>query len=303
MQHSFKIAAVAALCATSFAAHAEMTMDANLELDTTYQGKVSAPATNARDSDLNMGGRVEFNVGAKATNGDAFVAGRASLLLKKDGDTGVDDMWVQFGNAGTYVDVEDNGGMTELLAGEAEPTPDRVLRMTQDTGLGIDVLTAPAIFVPLTAMTAELAQRIVDVLSARYAHVVIDLPRAALDWVEPVVRASDRLLLVSDGSVPCIRQAKRMIDLYRELEPTLKIDVVMNRERKPLFGSNMQRDAEDLLQIKLESWVAKDDAGERRAIDLGRPSVCKRSRNRNSYRSLARRLMASRGDTNFKSGK
>lgn len=213
------------------------------------------------------------------------------------------DFDIQFGNAGTYVDVEDNGGMTELLAGEAEPTPDRVLRMTQDTGLGIDVLTAPAIFVPLTAMTAELAQRIVDVLSARYAHVVIDLPRAALDWVEPVVRASDRLLLVSDGSVPCIRQAKRMIDLYRELEPTLKIDVVMNRERKPLFGSNMQRDAEDLLQIKLESWVAKDDAGERRAIDLGRPSVCKRSRNRNSYRSLARRLMASRGDTNFKSGK
>ncbi|MCB2016451.1 MAG: carbohydrate porin, partial [Hydrogenophaga sp.] len=103
MQHSFKIAAVAALCATSFAAHAEMTMDANLELDTTYQGKVSAPATNARDSDLNMGGRVEFNVGAKATNGDAFVAGRASLLLKKDGDTGVDDMWVQFGNAGMDV--------------------------------------------------------------------------------------------------------------------------------------------------------------------------------------------------------
>lgn len=103
MQHSFKIAAVAALCATSLAAHAELSMDANLELDTTYQSKVSAPASNARDSDLNMGGRVEFNVGAKATNGDAFVQGRASLLLKKDGDTGVDDMWVQFGNAGMDV--------------------------------------------------------------------------------------------------------------------------------------------------------------------------------------------------------
>lgn len=103
MQHSFKIAAAAALCATAFGAHAQMTMDANLELDTTYQNKVSKPASNARDSDLNMGGRVEFNVGAKATNGDAFVAGRASLLLKKDGDTGTDDMWVQFGNAGMDV--------------------------------------------------------------------------------------------------------------------------------------------------------------------------------------------------------
>lgn len=98
MQNVFKLAAVAALCASAAAAHADVTMDANLELDTTYQSKVK-DASNARDSDLNMGGRVEFNVGAKATNGDAFVAGRASLLLKKDGDTGTDDMWVQFGNA------------------------------------------------------------------------------------------------------------------------------------------------------------------------------------------------------------
>jgi hypothetical protein len=99
MQNVFKLAAVAALCASAAAAHAQLALDANLELDTTYTSKVNAPATNARESDLSLGGRVEFNVGAKATNGDAFVAGRASLLLKKDGDTGVDDMWVQAGNA------------------------------------------------------------------------------------------------------------------------------------------------------------------------------------------------------------
>ena len=49
MQHSFKLAAAAALCATAVAAHADMTMDANLELDTTYQNKVE-DASNARDS-------------------------------------------------------------------------------------------------------------------------------------------------------------------------------------------------------------------------------------------------------------
>jgi hypothetical protein len=110
MQHSFKFAAAAAICATAFSAHAQMTMDANLELDTTFQSKVK-DASNARDSDLNMGGRVEFNVGAKATNGDAFVAARASLLLKKDGDTGTDDMWVQFGNAGMDVKMGRFEGM------------------------------------------------------------------------------------------------------------------------------------------------------------------------------------------------
>lgn len=99
MQNVFKLAAVAALCATAVAAHADVAFDANLELDTTYSNEADAATpARARASDLNMGGRVEVNAGAKATNGDAFVAGRASLLLKKDGTTGTDDMWVQFGN-------------------------------------------------------------------------------------------------------------------------------------------------------------------------------------------------------------
>lgn len=96
MQTILKSAALAATLAAS-AAHAQVAFDANLELDTTYTNEVKN-ATNARDSDLALGGRIEVNAGAKATNGDAFVAARASLLLKKDGDTGVDDMWVQFGN-------------------------------------------------------------------------------------------------------------------------------------------------------------------------------------------------------------
>ena len=99
MQHVFKLAAVAALCASAAAAQADVAFDANLELDNTYSNEANASASNAaRDSDLTMGGRVEVNAGAKLNNGDAFVAARASLLLKKDGNTGTDDMWVQFGN-------------------------------------------------------------------------------------------------------------------------------------------------------------------------------------------------------------
>jgi Porin-like glycoporin RafY len=97
--HNFsKLTAVAVVGLSAAAAQADVAFDANLELDTTYTNQVSAPATNARASDLTLGGRVEVNAGAKATSGDAFVAGRASLLLKKDGSTGVDDLWVKFGN-------------------------------------------------------------------------------------------------------------------------------------------------------------------------------------------------------------
>lgn len=80
-------------------AQAALDLDANLEFDTTHYNKVSDSKRNARDSSTDMSGRVEANFGARGNSGDAFVAVRASLLVKKDGDAAVDDMWVQFGNA------------------------------------------------------------------------------------------------------------------------------------------------------------------------------------------------------------
>lgn len=105
MTASLKTLAAAAALACVAVAHADPVIDANMEFDTTYTNKVKQSATNPRDSDLGMGGRVEANIGAKGTaEGGGFVAARASLLLKKDGDAAVDDMWVQAGN--TAVDAK-----------------------------------------------------------------------------------------------------------------------------------------------------------------------------------------------------
>lgn len=99
MNRCLSAAAVAAFLSCASAAHAQVAFDANLELDTTYTNEIDAPASNARESDLTMSGRVEINASTPiaAANG-AFVKARASLLTKKDGDAAVDDLWVQFGN-------------------------------------------------------------------------------------------------------------------------------------------------------------------------------------------------------------
>ncbi|NML18068.1 carbohydrate porin [Azohydromonas caseinilytica] len=62
--------------------------DANVEVDTTHQNN---------DVGATQGGRVELNLMGKTTLGDAFVAGKATFLAKKDGGTATDDMWVQAG--------------------------------------------------------------------------------------------------------------------------------------------------------------------------------------------------------------
>jgi len=200
------------------------------------------------------------------------------------------DLDLQFGNAGTYLDIEDNGAFDALLGQDTLPSSTAILDAVQPSGHGVDVLTTPAVMVPLTSLSTEFVAHMIDVYRSTYDYVVIDLPRATMDWITPVILATDRLIMVSDGSVPCIRQAKRLIDLYRENRLTLPVDLVMNREKKPFFGSETIRDAEALLDLKVASWVPDDPSAERRAIDLGRPSALSRSKGRKAYRQLAKSL-------------
>lgn len=108
MSKTFKLAALAALCAAS-AAQAGVAFDANIEFDTTYTDARDKPATKAS---TDLGGRVEINANAElARNGDYFVNGRASLIVPVNGDQSVngqnnnlnnvhmDDAWLQFGNS------------------------------------------------------------------------------------------------------------------------------------------------------------------------------------------------------------
>ncbi len=108
MSKTFKLAALAALCAAS-AAQAGVAFDANIEFDTTYTDARDKPATKAS---TDLGGRVEINANAElARNGDYFVNGRASLIVPVNGDQTVngqnnnlnnvhmDDAWLQFGNS------------------------------------------------------------------------------------------------------------------------------------------------------------------------------------------------------------
>jgi Porin-like glycoporin RafY len=99
MQHIFKLAAVAALCASA-AAHAGVAFDANLETNTDFRKE-----TATQDSITN-GGRVEINAAAEAKNGDYFVKARGTMLVGlTGGGVGIDDAWVQVGSSSVDLKV------------------------------------------------------------------------------------------------------------------------------------------------------------------------------------------------------
>ena len=101
------------------------------------------------------------------------------LLVKANSHTvALVDLDIQFGNAGSYLDLEDNGAMVEIA--RAPSVPDRAFLDTalQKHPSGLRVLTAPKAAMPLEAIDETKVGAIIESLRQDFDYVVIDLPRA-----------------------------------------------------------------------------------------------------------------------------
>jgi len=200
------------------------------------------------------------------------LTGKKGLLKKVKGNrVALIDFDLQFGNAHVYLDLEDNGSFQHLLESGDTPDANYIQGMLQKHPSGLEVLNAPAALVPLNSLTPLLVAKIINHLKAQFDYVIIDLPRAMVDWVEPVLQRSNQLLLVTDTSVPCVRQARRLKDFYSEIHIGLSVELVVNREKKPMVKSAHHKDAEAALDSKFTHWLPYNPKLARRAVDLGKP--------------------------------
>jgi pilus assembly protein CpaE len=112
---------------------------------------------------------------------------------------------------------------------------------------------------------------LIDTLAKDFDYVVVDLPRSLVLWVAAVLERTDRLLLLSDCTVPSIRQARRLLDLYLENNPSLQVEVVMSQEHKPLIRGSHHVEAQKLLERSFKHWLPFDPRAARKAADRGVP--------------------------------
>lgn len=179
------------------------------------------------------------------------------------------DLDVQFGNAATYLDLEDRGALIELARASGPPDSAFIEYALQRHDSGLRVLPAPVAAMPLEALDIVRVGAMIETLRDNYDYVVIDLPHALVSWLEAVIERTDMLLMVTDTSVPSVRSARRLINLLMEENPSLKTEVVINRESKPLVQSHSHKLAAEALRLPLRHFIAADPNAARRAIDRG----------------------------------
>lgn len=200
--------------------------------------------------------------------------GSAGILKKRTTNrVALVDFDIQFGNANVHLDMEDNGGMLNFI--ESEETADSTFAASimMSHRSGIDLLCAPGTIAPLHSLRPEQVEALLASLRTDYDYVVVDLPRALVDWIAPVISSASHMLIVSDTSVPCVRQARRLMDFFREEHIGLPIDVIINRDVQPMIKSAHIKEAEAVLETKLKYWLPNEGTLARKAVDLGQPIV------------------------------
>lgn len=169
------------------------------------------------------------------------------------------DLDVQFGGAGLYLDLESSSALVDIARSPERLDADLLHGNMVCHKSGFDVLTAPTIPVPLDALRAETVIQLLNVAQNEYDYVVIDLPQALTHWTDAVLVRSSLVALVTQLTVPAIRQTRRLLELLQdEGHYTLPMALVLNRYKRQWGGGVHLRQARKALGHDFDYIIPND---------------------------------------------
>jgi pilus assembly protein CpaE len=193
--------------------------------------------------------------------------------ITRGASTCVVDLNLQQGACAEYLDLEPRFDIAEI-----ENRPERLDRQLLDVMLskhesGLCVLAAPVKPTEMRTFDTDVVIRMLDLVSAYFDNVVIDMPRTWFPWTETVLLGTNKLYIVSEMTVPCLRQTQRLVHAISETtQKQVKPSVIVNRFEQKRFDSGIkQADVEEILGEHFAGGIANNYKLVREAVDRGVP--------------------------------
>jgi pilus assembly protein CpaE len=193
--------------------------------------------------------------------------------LARGTSTCVVDLNFQQGSCAEYLDLEPRFDINEI-----ENQPERLDRQLLDVMLskhssGLCVLAAPTRPSEMRSFNTDVVVRVLDLVSAYFDNVVIDMPRTWFPWTETVLLGSNKLYIVAEMTVPCLRHTQRLIQaVYETAGKEVKPNVIVNRFEQRMFDSGIKAaDVQEILGEHFVGGISNNYRLVREAVDRGVP--------------------------------
>lgn len=190
-------------------------------------------------------------------------AGREACLI---------DLDIQFGDAAFQLGLHPPLTITDVLDAGKRLDGELMRSIAANHPSGLKVIAAPREVMPLESMNSDQLIGIVDLATAEFGTVFVDLPMNWSNWSLSLLARSDVVLMVTELRVPSLHRARRQLDLMESQDMNrLDVRIILNRSEKGMFKTIDVADAERVLKRPVAFTIANDHETMTQAIDRGVP--------------------------------
>lgn len=224
----------------------------------------------------------------KGGSGCTTIAVNLAVALADQGyRTLLIDGSLQFGDVAIMLDLKTSTSIADLMDRMVELDADLVSSVLVQHGSGLRVLLAPPRPEMADLVNEEKVKPLLEMLREQFEYVVIDNSSSLNDVALAMLDASDRIFLVTQQSLPTLKNVSRFFDLAETLDyERNKVLLIVNRASDKL-GITV-KDIGDTLKRPVIATIPADEEAVMRAADQGRPLVTSKSRKRPIAVALSR---------------
>lgn len=148
------------------------------------------------------------------------------------------DLDIQFGRVAEMLGLSPRRNLTDVLEGGVRIDEAFLASVAVTHSSGVAVVAVPQEIVPLESVDTEQLRRVLEIARRKYDYVFIDIPANLTNWNLSVLADASSIVLVVEQNLASLRQARRRLDLFRNVGIDSRIvSVVVNRLEKRLFGT------------------------------------------------------------------
>jgi pilus assembly protein CpaE len=179
-------------------------------------------------------GKVHAFLGSKGGLGTTVLAVNitAALANGKSGRCSLLDLNLQAGDCSVLLDIMPKATISDVIRNYSRLDAAFLRGVLEKTEVGFDLLAAPNSPEESAAVMSEHIGKVLHLCRSSFETVIVDCPAMEVDdRALEALRATDTTFIVTDLSVPAVRNASRLLKLLRT-EGIGRTEVVVNRYLK-----------------------------------------------------------------------
>jgi pilus assembly protein CpaE len=173
-------------------------------------------------------GKLLVFAGAKGGTGVTTVASNFAAALARYAKVALIDLDLELGDAALTLGLSTHFTTLDALNNLARLDSEFLLSLMAKHDSGLSVLGAPDT-IPTNHPPKDATGRLLRLAREDFAYVVVDAGSHSLDWHEELFQAATTVYLVTQVSVPDLRNANRFVTRYFSGFNRDKLEIVLNR--------------------------------------------------------------------------